>query len=213
MNVLYNVIVHQVGHLSRVILGCTVSKTEKKLFSSITWIKISVVCEAQKGRNQWNTFERGHPVVYYQICIIDYTPSIHNIHQTRCKITIRWFWLHVSAVTGHLQANYLAWRWPVTAETCSQISLNCNYYILFDVCCVLTVHNILHNVIQCNYGPDQCQMSSPPFQPPQMGSSGNWFCNLPNNFTAPRANLIPACRKLTITDTNFLKVCNSFKVS
>jgi len=34
--------------------------------------------------------------------------------------------------------------WPVTAETCSQISLNCNYCILFDVCCVLTVRNILH---------------------------------------------------------------------
>ena len=24
---------------------------------------------------------------------------------------------------------------------------NCNYCILFDVCCVLTVHNILHNLI------------------------------------------------------------------
>jgi len=34
--------------------------------------------------------------------------------------------------------------WPVTAETYSQISPNCNYYILFDVYCVLTVHNILH---------------------------------------------------------------------
>jgi len=28
-------------------------------------------------------FERGHPVVYYQICIIYYAPSIHNIYQTR----------------------------------------------------------------------------------------------------------------------------------
>ena len=28
------------------------------------------------------------------------------------------------------------------AETCSQISPNCNYCILFDVCSVLTVHNI-----------------------------------------------------------------------
>jgi len=36
--------------------------------------------------------------------------------------------------------------WPVTAETCSQISLNCNYCILFDVCCVLTVHNILYEI-------------------------------------------------------------------
>ena len=33
---------------------------------------------------------------------------------------------------------------PVTAETCSQISPNCNYCILFDACCVLTVHNILY---------------------------------------------------------------------
>ena len=24
--------------------------------------------------------ERGHPVVYYQICIIYFVPSIHNIH-------------------------------------------------------------------------------------------------------------------------------------
>ena len=27
-------------------------------------------------------FERGHPVVYYQICIIYYAPSIHNIPVT-----------------------------------------------------------------------------------------------------------------------------------
>jgi len=30
------------------------------------------------------------------------------------------------------------------AETRSQILPNCNYCILFDVCCVLTVHNMLH---------------------------------------------------------------------
>jgi len=30
------------------------------------------------------------------------------------------------------------------AETCSQISPNSNYCILFDTCCVLTVHNILY---------------------------------------------------------------------
>ena len=42
------------------------------------------------------------------------------------------------------RCSQLAWRWPVTAETCSQISPNCNYCILFDVCCVLTVHNILY---------------------------------------------------------------------
>jgi len=35
-------------------------------------------------------------------------------------------------------------RWPATAETCSQISPNCIYCILFDVCCVLTVRNILY---------------------------------------------------------------------
>jgi len=29
--------------------------------------------------------ERGHPVVYYRICVIYYAPSIHNIHQTRCN--------------------------------------------------------------------------------------------------------------------------------
>ena len=34
-------------------------------------------------------FERGHPVVYYQIRIIYYAPSIHNIHQTDAIITIR----------------------------------------------------------------------------------------------------------------------------
>jgi len=33
---------------------------------------------------------------------------------------------------------------PITAETCSQISPNCNYCILFDVCCVFTVHSILY---------------------------------------------------------------------
>jgi len=36
---------------------------------------------------------------------------------------------------------YMFCPWP--AETCSQISPNCNYCILFDVCCLLTVHNIL----------------------------------------------------------------------
>jgi len=30
-------------------------------------------------------FERGHPVVYYQICIICYAPSIHNIHQDKMQ--------------------------------------------------------------------------------------------------------------------------------
>ena len=30
------------------------------------------------------------------------------------------------------------------AETCSQISPNFNYCVLFDVCCVLTVHSILY---------------------------------------------------------------------
>jgi len=33
--------------------------------------------------------ERGHPVVYYQICIIYYAPSIHNIHKKDAIITIR----------------------------------------------------------------------------------------------------------------------------
>jgi hypothetical protein len=35
----------------------------------------------------------------------------------------------------------------VSAETCSQISRNCNYCILFDVCCVLTVHNTLYRFV------------------------------------------------------------------
>jgi len=30
-------------------------------------------------------FERRHPVVHYQISIIHYAPSIHNIHETRCN--------------------------------------------------------------------------------------------------------------------------------
>jgi len=28
-------------------------------------------------------FERGHPIVYYQIRVIYYIPSIHNIHQDK----------------------------------------------------------------------------------------------------------------------------------
>ena len=33
----------------------------------------------------YSSFESGHPVEYYQICIIQYAPSIHNIQQTRCN--------------------------------------------------------------------------------------------------------------------------------
>ena len=33
-------------------------------------------CAASGGK-----FERGHLVVYYQICVLYYVPSIHNIHQ------------------------------------------------------------------------------------------------------------------------------------
>jgi len=40
--------------------------------------------------------------------------------------------------------SWLAWIWPVTAETCSQILPNFNYCVLFDICCVLTVHNMLY---------------------------------------------------------------------
>jgi len=32
----------------------------------------------------------------------------------------------------------------IQAETCKQISPNCNYCVLFDVCCAFTVHNILY---------------------------------------------------------------------
>jgi len=40
----------------------------------------------------------------------------------------------------------LAWRWPFTAETCSQNNLIViNAYQLY-VCCVLTVHNILYKL-------------------------------------------------------------------
>ena len=46
--------------------------------------------------------------------------------------------------SGQQSKKKLACRWPDTAETCSQISPNCNYCILFDVCCVLTVHNVLY---------------------------------------------------------------------
>jgi len=30
-----------------------------------------------------NKLDRGHSVVYYEICVIYYAPSIHKIHQTR----------------------------------------------------------------------------------------------------------------------------------
>jgi len=39
-------------------------------------------------------------------CIIYYAPLTHNTHETRCKITkLGDISLHVSAVTGHLEAN------------------------------------------------------------------------------------------------------------
>ena len=46
----------------------------------------------------------------------------------------------------------MAWRWPVTAETCSKISPNCNYYILFDVCCVCMIFFLLTRLWRCNRG-------------------------------------------------------------
>ena len=43
-------------------------------------------------------FERGHPVVYYQICITYYTPSIHHIHQT--YILTPWCRVVLEKLTG-----------------------------------------------------------------------------------------------------------------
>jgi len=43
-------------------------------------------------------FETGHPVVYYQICVIYYVPSIHNIQQDKMQqLQLGYIWLHVSA--------------------------------------------------------------------------------------------------------------------
>jgi len=52
-------------------------------------------------------------------------------------------WIPLSIIFS-VPCSYLAWRWPVTFETCSQVLRYCNYCILFDVCYVLTVHNIYY---------------------------------------------------------------------
>ena len=49
-------------------------------------------------------FERGHPVVYYQICIIYYIPSLHNTHQDKiqscldvcCILTVHIYIIQIS---------------------------------------------------------------------------------------------------------------------
>ena len=65
-------------------------------------------------------------------CIIYYAPSIHNTHQTRCdKYKIRWY---LATCFGRDRPS-----------SCSQISPN--FVIItscLDVCCVLTVYNILY---------------------------------------------------------------------
>ena len=70
--------------------------------------------------------------------------------KTRCNSTIR---LYLATCfggdrpsSGQLRTilRYGKNIFTVTAETCSQIYPNCNYCILFDVCCVMTVHNILY---------------------------------------------------------------------
>jgi len=38
-------------------------------------------------------------------------------------------------------------KMAATAETCIQVLPNCNYCMLFDVCCVLTVRNILYECV------------------------------------------------------------------
>jgi len=54
-----------------------------------------------------NTVVRYIMMKMLQICIIYYVPSIHNIHQDKMqKLQLGFISLHVSAVTGHLQANY-----------------------------------------------------------------------------------------------------------
>ena len=45
----------------------------------------SVITEEYNSMVNHKELERGHPIVYYQICIIYYATSIHNIHQTRCN--------------------------------------------------------------------------------------------------------------------------------
>jgi len=59
-------------------------------------------------RVQRNSSDRGAKLVscLYLFCIIYYALSIHSIHQQDAIITkLGDIWLHVSAVTGHLQAN------------------------------------------------------------------------------------------------------------
>jgi len=77
-------------------------------------------------------FERGHPVVYIKLC------------NTLCNVNTQ----HTSKQEFLMYLNccsLLAWRWPITAETCSQYNLIVIVASYFDVCCVLTVYNILYD--------------------------------------------------------------------
>ena len=61
--------------------------------------------------------------MYYQICITNYVPSIHNCTED-----------------GRLRPKHVA-KYNLIAIIASRL----------DVCCVLTVHNILHNrLMLCN---------------------------------------------------------------
>jgi len=53
--------------------------------------------------------------------------------------------MHLQYTTYIKQDAIITFRWYLAGhDRNSQISPNCNYCILFDVCCVLTVHNILY---------------------------------------------------------------------
>ena len=47
--------------------------------------KLQYVFFWKRERERERERERGHPIVYYQICIIYYVPSIHNIIKTSCN--------------------------------------------------------------------------------------------------------------------------------
>jgi len=76
MNVLYmyNIIVHQVGHLLRVVPGCTASKTKKKINEYIYLF----MCSASTGKDSTRFFG-GLRVVQDSVNIIIYRDGVVGI--------------------------------------------------------------------------------------------------------------------------------------
>jgi len=126
----------------------------------LSWLKLLI------NYNCCYKFERGYPVVYYQICATYYAPSIHNIHQTRYIITIRVIWILILIFYQGLmwtKWDPIEWyfyctlivvlSWPedgrsrpkhVTKYHLTVVIASC-----LDVRCVLTVHNIMNRYHCC----------------------------------------------------------------